>query len=53
MTIFRKYFEKLSLYGGTQNVPPPCQQNGPPDFPVSREELKEARKSFKLGKSHA
>ena len=47
MTDFHKYFEKLSFSPRTQNIPPPCQQNGPLDFSVSTEELIDARNRLK------
>ena len=52
MTEFLRYFEKLSFSARTQNIPPPCQQNGPLDFSISTEELTDARNRLKLGKSH-
>ena len=49
---FRNYFEKLSKAKRTPNIPTPCENEGPLDYEISREELEAAGGKLKQGKAH-
>ena len=48
---FHKYFEKLSNTERVQDFPDLCKENGPLDYIISLEELEDAGKKLKFGKS--